>query len=159
VIERRKSDVQIGAGLVFVGAAVLLISVFLPLADSSEFLHVAENSLIQHTEGWLVVALALAAAGAGYRTLVGEGKAGWIMAIGAIALGLAIFFGTSDNLLTLRSAEPTDQMGLGEALRAMTHTEKASPGIGIYAAGLGGLLVLAGGWMLRTPKAQQQPST
>lgn len=141
---------QLGIALSFAGALVLLVSVFLPLADSKQFVHVAENSLIQHGEGWLVVGLALAAAGISYRILVGEGSAIWLMIVGGAALVLAVLFGNSDSLLTLTSTAQ-EEFGLLEELESIAEPEKASPGIGIYAVGLGGLLVLIGGYLLRSP--------
>lgn len=145
-----RSDVQLGIALAFVGSVVLLISVFLPLADSTQFVHVAQNSLIQHGEGWVVVGLALAAAGISYRILTGEGQPVWLMVVGGAALGLAVVFGTSDSLLTLTSTAP-EELGVLEELKSIAEPERASPGIGIYAVGLGGLLVLIGGYFLRAP--------
>jgi hypothetical protein len=150
-----RSDFQLGIGLGFAGALVLLVSVFLPLADSKQFVHVAENSLIQHGEGWLVVGLALAAAGISYRILVGEGSPIWLMVAGGAALGLSVVFGTSDSLLTLTSTAP-EELGVLEELESIAEPERASPGIGIYAVGLGGLLVLIGGYLLRSPDADEQ---
>lgn len=144
-----RSDVQLGIALAFAGALVLLVSVFLPLADSAQFVHVTKNSLIQHGEGWIVVGLALTAAGISYRILTGEGQPVWLMVVGGAALGLAIVFGTSDDLLTLTSAASEELGVLGE-LEAIAEPERASPGIGIYAVGLGGLLVLTGGYLLRS---------
>lgn len=42
-----RSDFQLGIGLTFAGALMLLVSVFLPLSDSKQFIHVAENSLLR----------------------------------------------------------------------------------------------------------------
>jgi hypothetical protein len=147
-----KSDWQLGIGLGFAGAAVLLISAFLPMAESTEFAKVVDNTMIQTgAEGWGVVVLALAGAGATYRRTNGEGNAWPLIVVGILGVGLAFYIANSDAL-TLKSAAPTKGMGLGEALRTMSHTEKASPGIGIYALGLGGLLTLIAGYLLRTAK-------
>lgn len=147
-----KSDLQLGIGLGFAGAAVLLISAFLPMAESTEFAKVVDNTMIQTgTEGWGVVILALLGAGATYRRMNGEGNAWPLVVVGILGVGLAFYIANSDAL-TLKSAAPTEGMGLGEALRTMSHTEKASPGIGIYALGLGGLLTLIAGYLLRTSK-------
>lgn len=145
-----KSDLQLGIGLGFVGAAVLLISVFLPMAESTEFAKVVDNTMIQTgAEGWGVVVLALAGAAATYRRMNGEGKAWPLIVIGVLGAGLAFYIANSDAL-TLTSASSTEGLGLSEALKAMSQTEKASPGIGIYALGLGGLLTLIAGYLLRT---------
>lgn len=145
-----KSDLQLGIGLGFAGAAVLLISAFLPMAESTEFAKVVDNTMIQTgAEGWGVVVLALAGAAATYRRMNGESKAWPLIVIGVLGAGLAFYIANSDAL-TLTSASSTEGLGLSEALKAMSQTEKASPGIGIYALGLGGLLTLIAGYLLRT---------
>jgi len=146
-----QADLQLGIALAFSGAAVMLVSVFLPMADSSRFLHVVDNSLIQHGQGWLVVVLAIAAAASAYRTLSNESEPIWLMLVGGAALGFAIYIGSSDEVLTLSSVSQPGELGLLDELESISGTERASPGIGIYALGLGGTLTLVGGYLLRSP--------
>jgi hypothetical protein len=49
----------VGVGLAVVGAIIAIVGVFLPLADTESSLHIAKNSLIQHWEGPVVIAVAL----------------------------------------------------------------------------------------------------
>lgn len=79
----------------------------------------------------------------------GDHRTGVVILIGLIVVAFAIYLATSDAVLTLTSAAPTDRLSLSAALESMSHTEKASPGTGIYAVGLGGLLLAAGGFVLR----------
>lgn len=148
-MEQQHGNTQLGGALSLVGAGVLLVAVFLPLAESSQFVQVADNSLIQHPEGWLVVLLALGAAFGGFQALQGARGGTMLVLIGLIAVGLAIFFGTSDALLTIES--------VGSGFFGEAATERASPGLGIYATGLGGLLVAAGGWQIRSTEQREKP--
>jgi hypothetical protein len=143
---------RLGVGLASAGAALLLIAVFLPMADSSRFAHVGGNSLIQHAQGWIAVVVAVGTAVLAYQSLAGRVRSRALMLIGLAVIILAVLWGTSDDLLTLTSSAPTEGLGLQETLEVMSFEEKASPGIGIYAVGVAGLLIGAGGAMLRRPK-------
>lgn len=143
-------DRSLGAGLALIGAAVMLVSVFLPMGESSTYAKIVQNTMIQHTEGWILIVLSLCAAAAAVRRLQGEGRSWTLVVIGLLGVGFAIYVAT--NGLELSSTGPTDQMDLSEALGALSRSEKADPGVGIYAAGVGGLMVAAGGYMLRSGK-------
>jgi hypothetical protein len=122
---------------------MIMVSLFLPLADSSTFVQISKNKLIQHSEAWWLVGLAILIALTAYRAYKLKRPNWGPVIFGAWALGMAVFFGQSDDLLTLCS---TSVYGV---------CEKAGAGVGIYAAGLGGLLAVVGGLAIRASK----PST
>lgn len=145
---------QLRTWIGFAGAAVVLLSVFLPMADSGEFTQIQGNALIQHGEGWLLIVLAIAAAITAFRT-IGERRSWALVIIGLIIFGLAVVYGTSDEMMTLVPASPS---GVVEELQVLAGDgERASPGIGIYAAGLGGILVALAGSPFLDPQQDEVP--
>lgn len=60
---------------------------------------------------------------------------------GALAIGAAIFTGGSNAFMEVCSV---DDVSFG------SDCVSASPGLGVWAAGLGGLLMLVGGWQIRS---------
>lgn len=68
--EGQTSDEQeanpVALALAGLGAALAVIGVFLPRADSKTFITVANNTLIQSTDGWIIIALAVGILGAAY---------------------------------------------------------------------------------------------
>jgi hypothetical protein len=121
----------------------MLIAVFLPrVEEPTTFGGIAENTLIQSGEGWVFVGLALGIAAAAYRAILGR-SSGWaIVVLAAIAVVIAVYLGTNSDSLTLYPIDGNgnaDQSGEGV---------KATPSIGIYAAGLGGLLAVWGGYQI-----------
>jgi hypothetical protein len=80
------------------------------------------------------------AAAATYRTYQQQSKTWTVLVIGVIGIGLAVYAGTGERL-ELTSASPGNRL-FGNV------RETASPGVGIYAAGAGGLLVAYGGALL-----------
>jgi hypothetical protein len=127
-----------GIGLAIAGAALLVIAVFLPWAEATKFSSVGQNTLIQSGDGWLVIGIAVVIAASLYRTIQRQAKTWSILVLGLIAIGLAVYDGTGDRL-TLQSVDA----GSGNII-----TEKANPGIGIYATGAGGALAVFGGFLL-----------
>lgn len=129
-------------GLILVGAAVMVISLFLPLADSSSFIHVANNQMLQHSESWGIAVLAVIAAALSYRAFKLKHKSWAPIICGLWAAGMAIHMGKSGSLLQVCPVDNSFYLGC----------EKAGAGLGIYAAGLGGVLVAVGGFYLRSAK-------
>jgi hypothetical protein len=83
------------------------------------------------------VAAAVAAWFAYQRRSAGAGP----VILGLIAVGLAIYEGTNKDSLTLCPVnDAANALGIG--------CSRASPGIGIYAAGVGGALVAIGGFQM-----------
>lgn len=73
-----------------------------------------------------------------------------MIVLGVVAIGFAIYYGTDKDSRTLVSAnQQTEDLSLDEALNTLSQEEVASPGIGVYVAGVGGLLALIGGWQIR----------
>lgn len=131
-------------GIALVGAGITLLAVFLPQFESNTFARIEKNTLIQNGDGWWFIIVAVLAAGAAYRAYSGHKRTFGPVVFGVIAIGLAVYYGTSHSQRRLCSVA-------GSSLFGSTCT-LASPGVGIYAAGVGGLLLLIGGWqMFRAP--------
>jgi hypothetical protein len=130
-----------GAGLVLVGAVAMVVSAFLPYAESSTFARIEQNTMIQHGNGWLFLLIALSSAGAAWRGYI-IGKETRAPAIGGAAgLALAIYTGT--NLGELCPVGPSADLGVG--------CSTPSPGIGVYMAGVAACLILSGSWRFMRP--------
>jgi hypothetical protein len=138
--------------LTLLGAGLVLISVFLPRVDSNTFARVAKNTLIQSGDGWWFVGLAVAIAASTWFAYQHRNAGAGPLVLALIVVGLAIYYGTNKDSLTLC---PVDQgasaLGIG--------CTRASPGVGIYAAGVGGALAALGGFqMWRAPRqAEDEP--
>ena len=131
-------------GLVFAGcgALAMLISVFLPYAESnSVFTQIEQNTLIQNGVGWLFVILVIVDAVSTYRAYRLRTRTWGPILTGAIGISAAIYFGSNGgNSLQLCS------------VATGTNCETANPGIGVYVAGVGAVLMLVGGLMIRASK-------
>jgi hypothetical protein len=138
--DRPDEEVEInraGAGLALAGAALAVIAVFLPRVESTTFAKVQENSLIQSGDGWLFIIAAVLVTAAIYRAYQQRRKTMAPIIIGVFVIGLAIYNGTGDRMELA-----------GSSLLGETISETATPGVGIYAAGAGGLLMTLGGaWL------------
>jgi hypothetical protein len=134
----------IGLGLALAGCAAMVVGVFLPAAESSDFGSIAHNTAIQNGDGWFFVVLALSTVGDVFRAYRARVRTWGPVIAGAIAVGAAVYLGTSNSELKLCS---TDTPALGGSQCEIGH-----PGIGLYVAGVGGLLMLLGGWQIRIAK-------
>jgi len=108
------------------GGLIAVIGVFLPWADTEGGLPLAGNSLIQHTEGVLVVVFALA----GVVTAL-QSQPGWriyTFIAGALLIGLAVLAGTN---MPIEYRNQLSEVAAGQA----------TPGAGIWTVGVGGALV------------------
>jgi hypothetical protein len=77
----------------------------------------------------------------------GEGSRFSVLAIGAVCVFGALFMGTGSRM-TLEGLQPRGFNDIGMRLPAKKIRRQASPGIGIYAVGAGGLLLTLGGALL-----------
>ncbi|HZS31552.1 MAG TPA: hypothetical protein VFA37_09865 [Gaiellaceae bacterium] len=134
-----KDVTPLSLGLSLLGAIVMFVAVFLPRADSTTFARIADNTMIQNGDGWVFVGLAAAVGVASWYAYQRRAGGAGVLILGAIAVAFAVFWGTNRSSLTLCPVGP---------VAAYVHLgcQKASPGVGIYAAGVGGLLAFAGGW-------------
>lgn len=126
----------LGFGLAVAGAAAVAIAVFLPQASSTTFGEIVHNTLIQNGDGWIFLLVALGELGTIYRAYATRRPTWWPLVAGALLAGGAVYEGTSSSTLRVCS------------VLVPTSCERASPGIGIYLAGLGGVLMFIGGWQL-----------
>jgi hypothetical protein len=129
----------ISAALAGFGALLMVISVFLPRVEAKTFGRVAQNTLIESGYGWIFVALAVFAVGATWHAYQHQRRSFAPVVLGAIGIGYAIYEGVSKSSLRLC---PVDSSILNSAC------EQATPSIGIYAAGIGSLLVAIGGYQI-----------
>jgi hypothetical protein len=114
----------VGLVLAGIGAAIAIIGVFLPEADSESSIHIASNSLIQHAEGAVAIAIALA----GFFTALRPSLRPLTFLCGAALVGLAALAGTN---LPIHYRNDLSEALVGQV----------SAGIGIYAVGIGGVLL------------------
>jgi Short C-terminal domain len=137
----------VSIALVLIGGLVMLIAVFLPRVESSTFARVEQNTLIQSGDGWWFVGIAIGLAGMAWVAYQKRNPGVGSLVPGVAAIALAFHEGTNKGSLRLCP------VGQGASALGLTCSQ-ASPGIGIYAAGVGGLLAAIGGWqMWRAPHA------
>jgi hypothetical protein len=126
-----------GIATALLGAGVLTVAVFLPRVESSRFLTVSKNTLIASGDGWVFVIIGVLVTGATYTIAQQERRSLAVFVLGAVGIAAAIYAGTGDRLKLSGSSL------LGDSL-----SEQASPGAGIYAAGVGAFLITIGGaWL------------
>jgi hypothetical protein len=119
------------------GGLVAAVGVFLPQLDSETSLHIAHNSVIgnEALAGIFTLLLAAAAASAAYRTRNDPAHYTTLVILGGLLITAAIYSGTGDRL----ALETTGPASFGD------HALKATPGIGIWVIGIGGVLIAAAG--------------
>jgi hypothetical protein len=144
-VERDESDKDeidvspIGLAVAVGGALALIIACFLPYAEPTSFARVAQNTLIENGDGWILIVLAVGELFTLYRMYMSRRRNLGPIITGIIATGIAVYEGTNKSNLRLCPIG-SDPLGIG--------CETAKPGIGIYVAGVGGLLMIVGGWQL-----------
>jgi hypothetical protein len=136
-----------GVGIALVGAAALVIGVFLPRAEFPGLLPIQRNSLIQSDLGWVFLLFAVAIAADTYRSWkTGRAPRTSFFLVGLLALGGAVLAGRSDALrLQLIRIDGSADAPTGVV---------GSPGIGVFVVGAGALLVLLGGWLMHREPVQ-----
>lgn len=142
----------VGFGIALAGALTMTIAVFLPRAETSAFSlsGIEQNTLIQNGDGWWFIVIAVLTAGTAYRSWQRGRRTISVMLLGALAIGMAIYAGSSSQLQLYRldlSGSPN-----------LNDPVSASAGVGIYAAGVGGLLALLGGWVMHRSATPIQDS-
>ena len=107
-VSEAASENPLGLGLILVGATAMAVSAFLPLVEpTSTFSEVADNTPIQHG-GWLLVALAVGIATAGYRASRRKRMSQrWApLVLSVIAAGLVAIDANNKDLRTLYPVGP-----------------------------------------------------
>jgi hypothetical protein len=132
----------IGIGLALIGAALMVIGVFLPRVESQQFFRVIDNTLIQSGDGWIFIGLAVFIAVAVYAAIRGRRRTYAVLILAVLGIGVATYDGTGERL-EFSSLNPVAAAALD-----VRSTEKASPGTGLYAAGAGSGLAALGGLLL-----------
>lgn len=119
-----KGNFALGLIVAGIGAAIAIVGVFLPLADTESSLHIAKNSLIQHWEGGVAIGLALL----GFLVALRPSLRWITFFAGAGLIGLAILAGTD---LPIEYRNRFSEAVAGEA----------SAGAGVWTVGVGGVVM------------------
>ncbi|ADB53256.1 hypothetical protein [Conexibacter woesei] len=139
------------AGMVFVAVGLLVVAVgcFLPLAYvDSPLIQLERNSLLADGDGWLYALGVVATAILGWSWA--RGSVSWVALFVFGALGVVVAFAEGRYVST--GEIWTDGSGIPLETR---------PGAGVWAVGIGSLLVAAGAALLRgvrPPRARAAPS-
>jgi hypothetical protein len=102
-------------------------------------LKVEKNTLIQAGDGWIFLICAVVILYYSYQSFQNNVKNWAVVIVGVLAFAATVYEGTGEHLKLHSTGEV-----FGRAIE-----EKADPGIGIYAAGAGGLIAIIGGaWIM-----------
>ena len=117
------------------GAIVAIVGSFLPAASSDVFVDIADNTMVAAGYGIAVIAAAvIAAVIAAYCYL--KAVRSWLpVVLGVVVIGIAVYAGTAGLDITPEFIPAGIQAD-----------DSGSPSTGIFAAGLGGLLIVLGGF-------------
>jgi len=126
--------------LAIIGALAAAVGVFLPMVDSPTSLHIADNSVMATDVivGALVLLGSIGSILSAYQNQHRTHRDIRLEAVGVLVLGAAIYYGTGDRL----DLHTTGVNGFGAGIPI-----DGSPGIGLYAMGIGGLLLLLAGYL------------
>ena len=131
----------VGIGLALVGAALMIIGVFLPRVESQQFFKVPDT-LFQSGDGWIFIALAICIEVAVGAAMSGRRRTYAVLVLAMLGIAVGTYYGTGERL-ELSSLNPAAAAALGGG-----STEKASPGTGLYAVVAGSGLAAVGGLLL-----------
>ena len=168
--EATRSDSSLPLVLCLLGAVVAIVGCFLPMATADiDTLDIADNTLFAAGYGIAIIALAVLAAGvASYFYL--KGRSTWIVILlGVVIVGIAAYVGLAGldgldaegatlptNLGGSGSGNSADQAAIDAAIQssgALSGAVDGTASTGIFAAGVGGLLLVLGGiGISRQPK-------
>jgi hypothetical protein len=131
---------QLALGLTLEGSAAMAIAVFLPLYQpTGRFCFVQDNTIIQRSGGWFLLAVAVSIAAGGF--WASQGNRGKL----AAPIYLCVLTGIAIALLAsnkdFRTLYPISSNGSPDSSRQGTVT---SLGIAVYVAGAGVVLALVG---------------
>jgi hypothetical protein len=137
----------VGIAVVILGALVAVIAIFLPLVSPPNGIPITGNTVLQGQSGlaFRYVILGVIAAGLLWRYHQ-RGKVTWGLGLaGALLIIGAIVDGNNDSYFALTYSSP-----FGSAADLGLDSATGSAGLGIYAAGAAGVLVLIGWTILRS---------
>lgn len=125
--------ISVSARLVLgvLGAAAAVVAVFLPHAESSGVLKIANNTLISSSDGVIVIVLALVAAAAAVRDAAKQRLSWSLVLLGLVVIGIAFYEGGSEQIKIVN--------GLGQEV-------ESSAGAAVWALGIAGCLMVAAGF-------------
>jgi hypothetical protein len=140
ISSKMKPGNQLALGLTLVGAAAMAIAAFLPLYQPTGlFRLIQDNTIIQTSGGWVLLAAAVGIAAGGFWASQGNrGKLAVPITLCALT-GLAIILLASNK--DFRTLYP---VGAGGSPNASQQGTVTSLGIAVYVAGAGAALALVG---------------
>ncbi|HEV3321448.1 MAG TPA: zinc ribbon domain-containing protein [Solirubrobacteraceae bacterium] len=143
-VEVPKEANRPGVALALAGALVMAVAVFLPRVNGP--IHAREkNMLIESGNDWLFIVFAVLIATSVYRIHRNAERtrsAAAVLLVAVIATGVALYDGTGQRFATKNVLVVLT----GPSAKS---PKRATPGIGIYGAGVGSLLALVGGvWIM-----------
>lgn len=130
------------------GALMVLVSMFMPAISSADYATIAGNTVIQLSPTLLLCSVAATIASVRYWRVGSSGSANL-----AILAGFWFFFWAVVDSQGLSVSGPRYMPGglVGDPGFTYTGTSSAGAGVGMWAAGVGSLLVAYGGLMMRFP--------
>jgi hypothetical protein len=139
--------------LIALGGLAMVVGTLLPLDQPSGPLSsIQSNTLVQHG-GWVLIGVGVLAGIVGF-TAYQRGTRSWGPTIlGLLGVGIVAYMATNSNL---RTVYPLGSNGLPDTSQTGTVVPLA---IGPYVAGLGAVLVLIGGWILRNTAEDRVETT
>lgn len=143
----------VGPTLIALGGLAMVVGTLLPLDQPSGPLSsIQSNTLVQHG-GWALIGVGILAALVGYAAFQ-RGTRSWGPTIlGLVGVAIVAYLATNSNL---RTVYPIGSDGLPDTSQTGSVVPLA---IGPYVAGLGAVLVLVGGWVLRTTAEDRRETT
>lgn len=134
--------------LVAVGALMVLVSMFMPAISSADYATIAGNTVIQMNPTLLLCSVAATVASVRYWKVGSSGSANL-----AIVAGFWFFLWAviDSQGLSVTGSRYVPGAFVGDPGYTMDAASSASAGVGLWAAGVGSLLVAYGGLMMRFP--------
>jgi hypothetical protein len=141
----------VGMALAGLGAVIAIVAIFLPMVSAPNSIPIKDNTVLQAQSGVAVRYLILAAVAAGLTYRYYQRRTpGWgVVIAGVILVGGAIIDGNNSDYFQLTYSSPFDNSSGLSSLSSLLQDQTGTAGLGIYAAGVAGGLVLVGGWLMR----------
>jgi len=163
--KKARSDNSLPAIICILGAVVAIVGAFLPMG-SSDFVDLADNSMVAQTYGLAVIAAAAIGAVIAAIAYAKAFRTWFLVLLGAVVIAIAAYAGLvgvddleATGLPNLPSSGVTGgQTPDPKALEAIAQAAESgsaepSPATGIFVTGAGGLLMLLGGiGLMREPR-------
>lgn len=118
---RKRARNPLALGLVIIGSLAMAVATFLPFDEPLGFHRVEDNTLMQNGNGWILVALALAIAAAGYRVSQGQ-SAKWLLPLILCAVATVLVIWIANDKISAPSTRWALTAALTPASRGSSQT-------------------------------------